>query len=225
MTMQIKTSSTHSSQNFKGRRADIKDAQDICRAVRNNFPYISYSKAACEASNKILKKEDIYNYIIKMNNTLKSYREDRQFIRTPFNFYKEVIYSTVKAKVAACYDLAVLAEMIMKMNGVKNCGKTGLITSNGDRINHCVAYVQLGKKFDAEKIIIIDPWLQEVDFLKNMHTKYNNQYRKYLTRKGVKDEIVFDFKKQWNLQEKEIEQLREKYPQLIFKKALFNAKK
>lgn len=222
--MQINSSSKPSSVNFKSRCASIKDAQDVCRAVRNNFPYMSYSKAACEASNDILKKPKIYAYIIKMNNLLKRYRADRQFITKPANFYKEVLYSTIKEKVAACYDLAVLGELILKMNGIKNCGKTGLVTKSGQKINHCVTYVQLSEKFDPKKMIIIDPWLQEVDFLPNMLVKYKNHFKGYLLKKNINEDIRCEFKKPWDLKEEELKYFKEKYPQLLFKKELFAKK-
>lgn len=51
--------------NFKARCPAVKNAQDVCRAVRNNFSYNAYSKAACEASSDILKNNEIKNFLLK----------------------------------------------------------------------------------------------------------------------------------------------------------------
>lgn len=214
----------NSQPSFKSRCVTVKNAQDVCRAVRNNFPYVAYSKAAREASRDILKKENIFDYLVEKTKILKEYREDRQYLKNPFKFYKEILYSTFTEKLAACYELSALAEMILRMNGVKNCTKASLVSKSGKRMNHCVTYVQLSQKYDPKKVIIIDPFLQEADFLPNMLLKYKGQYKHCLNPIHPKDTITLCLKPEKPLTDEEINILKEKYPQLIFKKELFKEK-
>lgn len=152
---------------------------------------------------------------------MKTYREDRKFIKRTFNFYKEVLYSTIHEKVAACYELSVLAEMVLKMNGVKNCGKASLLSNTGERMNHCVTYVQLTEKFNPKKTIIIDPYLQDADFLPNMLKKYKNEYKKYFKNISDDTKLELNFIPERPLEKEEMDFLKKKYPNLILSNKLF----
>lgn len=203
---------------FKSRNALIKDAGTICRAVRKNFPYIAHAKAAKEASYDIINKENITDFIVKREKILQDYREDRKYLRTPIKFYKEILYCALQEKLAACYELSSLAELILRMNGITKCGKASLVSKSGIRLNHCVTYLQTTDKYDPKKLIIIDPWLQDCGFLPEMLTKYKNQYAKYFKKIHPKDTIHLEPKQQMPLEEKDIEYFKGRFPKLIFKK-------
>lgn len=208
---------------FKSRNFLIRDADKVCRAVRSNFPYIAHGKAANEASVKILNKDSIIDYLVKREKILKDYREDRKYITKPFNFYKEILYSTINEKNAACYELASLAEMILRLNGISNCTKVSLVSKSGKRLNHCVLSVQTTDKYDPKKVIIIDPWLQTSGFLPEMLTKYKHQYGHYFKKTHPKDTVQIQAKPQRPLDEKDIEYLKNRFPKLIMDK-LFQKK-
>lgn len=203
---------------FKSRNSLIKDAGQVCRAVRKNFPYISHAKAAKEASYDIIKQENITDFLVRRDTLLKEYREDRRFLRTPVKFYKEILYTAIKEKLAACYELSALAELILRMNGITNCGKASLVSKSGKRLNHCVTYLQTTEKYDPKKLIIIDSWLQDCGFLPEMLTKYKNQYSKYFNKIHPKDTIHLEANGFFPLNRQDIEYFKEKYPQLILDK-------
>ena len=204
---------------FKSRNLSIKDAQQVCRIVRKTFPYVSYAKAAREASSSILHRENIFNFIINKEQKLKEFREDRLFFKNPFKFYNEVIYTAIKGKIASCAELSYLTEMILKMNGIKKCVKVSLISESGKNLNHCV--VCLSKSQDPKKLIILDPWLQDAGYLHEMITKYKNEYSKYLKKFNKNEKVHLLFAQDKLLSNDDIKNLASKYPQLIFDEKFF----
>lgn len=210
---------------FKGRASSVKDAQDICRKVRNSFPYVAYSKAALNNPEIVENNPKLLDYILKKNNQIKEYREDRKYIKNSLNFYKEILYSTEHAKIAPCYELSALTEMILRLNGIKNCAKASLVTNKGQKLNHCVTCVFPEKTTNPNKVIVIDSFLQDADFLPNMITKYKNQYKKFFKQPKKGEKIELEVRNPIPLNIKAKEYLSTKYPQLLFKHSLFHNKK
>lgn len=202
---------------FKSRNNFIKDADLICRKVRTEFPYISHSIAAKSAPPKVTQQFKIVEFIKKRENILKEYREDRNFIRTPFKFYKEILHSTIKEKVAACYELSSLVELILRMNGINNCVKASLVSRSGKKLNHCVTCLKTGETHPNKRFIIIDPWLQESDYLGEMIKKYKNQYASLFRKIHPKDPIRLELKPTKPLNVEEIEYFQAQYPNLVMK--------
>lgn len=210
---------TLSNISFKSRNSLVKDAGLVCRKVRTAFPYVSHAKAAHEASPEILKNKDIVNFILKREKTLKEYREDQRHIQKPFNRYKEILYCTIKEKLAACYDLSVLTELVLRLNGIKNCTKVSLTNAEGKLLNHSAVIVKTSN--NPKKNIIIDPWLQDCGLESEMLTKYKSIYAKYFRKLSPNDKIELTLRPQEKLSQEEINYFKEKYPQLIINKELF----
>lgn len=212
---------------FKGRSPVLKDADMVCRAVKNTFPSISPTKIYYDNAQCIENLPRFKNFIIRKSQILHQYREDRKFYKQPLTFYKEVVYSTEKEKVVNCGELATLAELAMRLNGIKNCGRASLYTRQGVNLDHKIAYIDLRKKgdsFDPLKIIIIDPWLGIVDYLKNMNLVYKKQNNKYFMMTD-KDILTLKPSKLLELSDEQINYFKEKLPDLVIKKQLFECKK
>ena len=204
---------------FKSRSNLIKDADYLRRTVNREFPVVAFSKAAHEARFEIPKIKSIMDFIIRKGNLLKEYRQDRHFVKSPFTFYKNILYSTTKEKIGACYEQSSLIELALRINGVKNCAKASLADTSGNLLNHCVVYVKTGT--DPKKTIIIDPWLQDCGFLPEMMTKYKNEYKKYFKQPAQGEKIVLKAQKPQELTQEQLNYFKEKYPKLIISKKLF----
>lgn len=209
---------------FKARCASIKDAQMVYRVIRKQIPYVAHSKAVREASTELMHKKNIWDYLVRRTQTLLEYREDRAFLNNNFNFYKEILCCAFKEKIAVCYELSALTELVLRLNNIQRCAKASLVSKSGQKLNHCVTCVQLSAVFDPKKTIIIDSFLQDADFLPNMLTKYKNEYKRYLNKIDSCDDIMLDWKKECPLTENNYAYFKEKYPDLIINRQLFTDK-
>ena len=207
---------------FKSRSSLIKDADNLRRVVNREFPVVAYTKAANEAWPEILSIKRIMDFILKKNRTLMEYRQDRRYVKNPFTFYKNILYSATKEKLGTCFEQSSLVELALRMNGVKNCAKASLADTAGNLLNHSVVYIKTGN--DPKKTIIIDPWLQDCGFFPEMMTKYKNEYKKYFKRPAQGEKIVLKPRTPQQLTDEQLNYFKEKYPELIVnKKSPINA--
>lgn len=215
--MQINPNNSNIS--FKSRSRLIKDADYLRRTVNREFPVVAYTKAAHEAAEKIPQIKKIMDFLKQKTRVLNSYREDRHFVKSPFTFYKNILYSTTKEKLGTCFEQSSLIELALRLNGVKNCGKASLADTAGNLLNHSVAYVKTGN--DPKKTVIIDTWLQDCGFLPEMMSKYKNEYKRYFKNPAKGQEMVLITRKPQELTPEQTEYFKQKYPQLVLKNRLF----
>jgi hypothetical protein len=116
-----------------------------------------------------------------------------------------------------CYENALVAELILKMNGVKNART--LYIKNGDKIEHAVCvFNKDGSEFKEiinNKTIMIDPWAQKADYANNMFVYLKNNFGHNLVfdSKNKSNLEVHDFVK---LTPTDTEKFKKRYPSFVF---------
>lgn len=125
-------------------------------------------------------------------------------------------------KLGNCLEDASLAELILKMNGIKNAETVCLSDKRNLDIcyDHAVCiFNKDGSPFEGnitKHTIIIDPWCGVADFAQNIKHYYNNMMQKYLELPPVKQMF---FTKYGNIQidQNALDELKHRFPQFIFK--------
>lgn len=122
-------------------------------------------------------------------------------------------------KVGNCYEDAKIAELILRLNGIKNAC-TALMMQNGKSLDHAVCvFNRDGTVFSGDiknSTIIIDPWAGKADFAKNMFTDYENNFKNYFDIKSKKD-IDLYIDDYIIMDDVQLMQYKKIYPELIFK--------
>lgn len=126
-------------------------------------------------------------------------------------------------KLANCMEDAILTNMVLKMNGVKNVARIhmyNLVNGEEKIIDHAVCIVnppniplQQGKLHP--KAIILDAWSGKCDFADNMITYYRNLKGKYFPVNKLKD-VVYKPILEDGLTPDILAKMKQDYPQLIF---------
>ena len=204
---------------FKSRNSLIKDADYLRRAVNRHFPVVAYSKAAHEAWPEFLLIKKFKEFILSKNKILLDYRQDRRYVKSPFTWYKNILYCISKEKIGACAEQSELIELALRINGIQNCGKASLVDSAGNFLNHSVAFIKTDN--NSKKTIIIDPWLQDCGYIEEMLCKYRNEYAKYFKRPACGTGLKLVARPPKKLTPEQMEYFREKYPGLVIQKKLF----
>lgn len=138
--------------------------------------------------------------------------------------YPEILKTLImlqKYKVGNCLESATTAELILKVNGIKN-GKTAILFhgTNNRNLDHAVCvFNRDGSLFDGQitkNTIIIDPWIGKADFAHNMFAHYKNMFKAHL---NITDntQIRLEPSERVFLNAEEIKILKTKYPNFIFK--------
>lgn len=104
-------------------------------------------------------------------------------------------------KLGNCYEDAILAKIILELNGINNA-KVIKITNDLGKINHAVcAYNKDGSPIvykkrrpevyiDEKNTIFIDPWAGKADFASNMLLHYKNVMQEHFIVSGSKLKFV-----------------------------------
>ena len=142
--------------------------------------------------------------------------------------FKDHVYEAIlmmQNKQANCTENAIIAELVLKMNGIKNAccailNKSNKNDNNIKSLDHlvCVANTD-GTKFNGkitQKTIIVDPWLGKADFAKNMERFFQNDCSNFFEL--IPDEkFYYEVRELVDLSDIEIEDLKRILPELIFK--------
>jgi len=177
---------------FEARQKPLQYAGIIERKAHNIYPHISCSKldkryihAYSEHKFPVDVLDRIYEKVIV------KLRELRAGLRNTDVFYTDLIYGLQEKKVGNCFEEAVLAELIGKLNGQKNIYVGNIFVKkenveNKRKIDHCVAFITDKKiqpkeeySFKNKEAIIIDPWLGITDYADKYFTQLKNHFRKY----------------------------------------------
>lgn len=204
---------------FKSRNSFIKDADKLRRTVNREFPVVAVTKAAHEALDEVSSIKRFRDFITRKVNIIKDYREDRRYVKNPFTFYKNILYSTSKEKLGMCYEQSSLIELALRMNGINNCSKASLVDASGNLLNHSVVCIRTSN--NPKKTVVIDPWLQDCGYLPEMITKYKNEYSRYFAKNKTCSDIYLKQRKPQELTPEQIDYFKEKYPNLVLKQKLF----
>ncbi len=126
-------------------------------------------------------------------------------------------------KIANCMEDAILTNMVLKMNGVKNAARIhmyNLVNGKEKIIDHAVCIVNppnlpLQKGKLNPKSIIVDSWSGKCDYADNMLTYYRNLKGKFFRVKKLKD-VVYEPILEDGLTPDILAKIKQEYPQLIF---------
>lgn len=207
-------------QTFTAKNQLVRDADWVMRKARYEFPHISTTRILhCGFGNKLNLYKNFYGYILDKSGYIKTLRDLRHLANSNFKFIKIVLSNIKDDCVGNCYEEATLAELILRMNGIKNCVRAEIYTNNGKKsLDHCVLLIDKHPNtpiYDPHKVVIIDPWIGVADWADKIFSIYKNQYFNYFR---VKHDGLFQLKLKNNLKltNEEIEFFKKKYPQLLY---------
>jgi len=176
--------------NFKSRNADIRFADRIAREVNVRFPTLSLSKTnrynnrskvpkfhqgESKVYGKMQEFYDALGELFAFNRSKRNY--------TILNEYMKIIE---KYKMANCIEQSLLALIIAKCSGLKNCSIRGLYGKENGWLDHAVVYVK-----DKKNPYIIDPWLGFADYLPKAFEKYKGEYKNFFIRMFFKEKDMY----------------------------------
>jgi len=162
-------------------------------------------------------KENIFklwNFRRGYNN---SYNDENKYL-------KDLLTQMTNEKLGNCFEDSILSELVLKLNGIKNATLATLYKrdKSGHRsiIDHVICIfspddkkVQAGEL--SAKDIVVDTWLGIADFAPNAILKYKTIGRKFFNI-GKDDAIDIRPRDSLHLTKADIEEFREKFPQLVF---------
>lgn len=177
---------------FEGRQQLFKNADMIERKARVTYPHISGSKLdfryheAHHVTKLAFKPlpEFIQNIALEINKM-------RHRLSSSLYYHVDLVKEIKNTKVGNCFEDAMLTELIGHINGQSNIHMGNIFVkkqnSRGQKnIGHSVAFItDKNISIDGDYIlknkeaVIIDPWLNIVDFAGNYFTKIRNQYKNY----------------------------------------------
>lgn len=185
--------------NFKSRNSAIRQADRITRSVCSIYPHVSVSKSNINIERIVKKNSNNQNKCYKLLNLqLKnSMKIDKLRYRGGFGLeqFKIIIENLKKHKIGNCYEETVLAQIIGKINGIKNIYPASIyFTKNASGVNmefdHAVAIItdkpfEKGYKypFKNRDAIIIDPWLGITEFAGEYFNRLRTQFAKIFPNK------------------------------------------
>ena len=200
---------------FKSKSSVVKDADWVCRSVNANFPAISTTWL-----NFNLDTHKRMHFISRIGEDIQKARNKNCSELVPFKFFKNMLNQVKQNKAGNCFEKAIIAELILKINGVNNCNRINLVTDNGKRnLNHCVLLVNFDKQNyypSLQKALIIDPWSGNSGYADIIFKKYENMYNKFFKLKPDEN-IQFVPRNILDLGEQDINYFKENYPKLVFK--------
>ncbi|MCQ2739592.1 MAG: hypothetical protein MJ237_05120 [bacterium] len=192
--MQILADCNQNSPNFMSRCSSIRMAQDICHSVNKQYQCLSSSKfspmydtflktyryAGTNTKTKngvnVFKVRDAY---IKLQESIDNIR------MTHSHSIFDLACSIACTRKGNCNEIAAAALYELIINGIQNPMLASLKTEeNGYDFDHvfCV-FNRDGSsvtKIKNNNTIIVDPWLNDVDFANNMIKKYTYDYSKWV---------------------------------------------
>ncbi len=158
----------------------------------------------------------------KAKTVIKNFYQKRNECKQYKNDIKSSLVMLEKYKLGNCKETAMLAELILKINGIKNA-KTVILKAENENVtlDHAICvFNKDGSAFSEIKrdTIVVDPWADKADFATNMIEYYKNQC-KFLFRIPQNQKINFLPYKHTtnnNLSEKDITQFCIKHPNFLF---------
>lgn len=242
---------------FNAKCPQIRDADWVCRTIQHTLPHSSTSKHKARIVNflkcnrskiiydqtpsnlaeicEILKKEHrrCDDVLRKKMDSIRNFIETfgkKRLDTEAFIGYNKVytsLFMTENFKLGNCSEDAVLAELILKMNNVKNAccaailkAEPGASIDEWKDVDHAVCvFNKDGSIFNdkvSDQTIIIDPWAGKAGFAKDMERYYRNEMSGYFDLEPYE---LFKYQRveTVDLPDIAMEKLKEKYYPFIFK--------
>ena len=202
---------------FTSRQKDIRNADLITRKAHSVYPHISESRVSAIISKD--KVKELFWGQMSMEYALKFAGERLKMECDEKNLYAHVI-EALKNGLGNCAEEAKLAELIGKINGIKNIYSGSIFAGKGFA-KHDVAFITNEEikpnkkyKFKKKDALIIDPWLGITEFAGNYFKIIKTNFAKLLEIRGnSKPYIIPDFTSK--LTQAKIRNFRKKYSELI----------
>lgn len=202
---------------FTSRHNEIRKADLITRKAHTIYPHISESRVSAIISQD--KVKELFWGQMSMEYALRFAGERLKMECNEKNLYTLVI-ETLKNGLGNCAEEAKLAELIGKINGIKNIYSGSIFAGKGFA-KHDVAFITNEEikpnkkyKFKNKEALIIDPWLGITDFAGNYFKIIKTNFAKLLEIRGnSKPYIKPDFTSK--LTEEKVKNYRKMYPELI----------
>lgn len=202
---------------------------DICmliepleRFMNNNKTMTLIEKFAKYIFNFLLlfnkQKKNNLNMLLWIKERIVSFgekRQERDLFSGDFYAMNNILRFMKVEKLGNCHENAQVAELILKMNGIKNSVTAAPYTSSKE-IDHVVCiFNKDDSKFYGNitnKTIIIDPWAGIADFASNTLATYKSMYKIPQNEK-----LKFGIFSKIDISQKELDVLKELYPEFVFK--------
>ena len=202
---------------FTSRHNEIRKADLITRKAHTIYPHISESRVSAIISQD--KVKELFWGQMSMEYALRFAGERLKMECNEKNLYTHVI-ETLKNGLGNCAEEAKLAELIGKINGIKNIYSGSIFAGKGFA-KHDVAFITNEEikpnkkyKFKNKEALIIDPWLGITDFAGNYFKIIKTNFAKLLEIRGnSKPCIKPDFS--CKLTEEKVKNYRKMYSELI----------
>ena len=175
---------------FEGRQRLLKSADMIGRKASETYPHISGSQLDIRyRKTHHIKKTFFYQSPELVTKIATKINKIRDKINCCDYYYAALVKEIKKNKVGNCFEDAMLAELVGHINGQDNIHMGNILVKKQNvkkqiSIDHAVAFITNKKirsdkdyTFKNKEAVIIDPWLNIVDFAGNYFTKIKNQYR------------------------------------------------
>lgn len=225
---------------FTARSPKIKDAQWIARKVRS-IPHVSTTRIDAPMwdlkeqnivlYDRFMNKRSFEHFVVKNDyeaKIIKLFMWQRKLIRRLQNLREEwgigrkddyrrvsnVLGQFKYGKIGNCGEDSFLSAAIAKINGINNV-YTAKLKVDDSEIDHVVCIFNSdGSRFDGhvkKDTIIVDSWIGEADFAKNMFVKYKNLCKKFFFSLESNSKISFKDVTPVDLSEEEQKVLLNKY--------------
>lgn len=213
---------------FTGSRKFLRDADWVCRKVKSEFPMISPTRVYYSNTDRVSSNKKYMAFVLDKELQLHQDRADRRFLKSSYKFIKEVLYSATVNKIGNCSEYVSLAEMVSRMNGVKNCYRLSfrdaasekmLASSSAKSVNHTALLISKnpikGNEIKEDECLIIDPWLGISGRMKDVIERYKNEFPQILK---IKDDtqLKYHISGNFDLSEFDLEVLKGGFPSLIY---------
>lgn len=208
----------NNSPTFSSRCVQIKDAQWVCRKVRS-IPHLSTTKIGATMLDLEIENPQSYDKFVNKHpfEPLVANSKKEAWLFKMFGWYRRIITKMSHARENCRFgkkdNLHLVENVIqqLKTEGFGNCGEDALLSAAILNINGAKSYTARMKVDDllidhlvcifnkdssvfdgkiTNKTIIIDSWLDDVDFASNMFVKYKSLYKKYFS---IKRKSKIDF--------------------------------
>lgn len=213
---------------FTGSRKFLRDADWVCRKVNSEFPMISPTRVYYSNQNRVSSNKKYMSFVLEKELQLHADRADRRFFKSAYKFLKEVLYSATVNKIGNCSEYVSLAEMVSRMNGVKNCYRLSfrdaasekmLTNSSAKSVNHTALLISKNPiKYDdikEDECLIIDPWLGISGRMKDVIARYKNEFPKMLKLKDD-TQLTYHISGNFDLSDFDLEALKFGFPSLVY---------
>jgi len=178
--------------NFRSRNEALRQADKITRKAASVYPHISESKVEIAVDKLLQNNYDNNNTMYKLCNIKlkKSLEIDnlRNSAESGFAYYTHLIKWLKNNKLGNCYEESILAQMIGKINGIKNIYAARIFFNRNSsgaemRLSHVISVItdkpfnkDAKYKFKNKEAIIIDPWLGITEFAGEYFNKLRNDF-------------------------------------------------